>query len=156
MDFPGAVAHWADFGCVNLGSRTYPLSGNLHQTELGERQHIVLGSILVHKLLHIFEEVVPVLSRRHVDEVHNDYSSHITQAQLTRNLFRSNTVHLIGVFFLVGSLGTYSAIHVYHVQGFRCFDDKVGSLLHRHHLSERALDLSVDLKMIKNRLLALV
>ena len=121
---------------VNLGRGADPLPGDLHQAELGEGKDIVFRAIRLHQLLHVFVELVTVLARLHVYEIHDHNSTHIPQSQLSGDLFSGDLVDLESVFLLIGGLGPDAAIDIDHVKGLSAFNHKIGSLLHRHHLAE--------------------
>ena len=138
---------------IDLGGRTDTLAGDLHETELGEGQHVVLGPVPAHLLLHVLVQGVAVFRRVHIDEIDDDDTTHIAEPELPRDLFGCDLVDLEGVLFLVAGLGA-DAIH--HVEGFRALYHQVGALFHGHHLAEGALDLPRDLEMVEDGRLALV
>ena len=92
----------------------------------------------------------------HVDEIHDNDSTHVPQAQLTGNLFGRVLVDIEGILLLLLGLGPDAAVDVHDVQRLRCFDDQIRPLLEGDHLPERTLDLAADFEMVEDRLLALV
>ena len=116
----------------------------------------MLRPVILHKFRHVLVQPVLVLLGLHIDEIDDDDSAHIPEPELSGNLLRRITVHLVGVFLLVCSLCADTAVHVDDVKSFRRFYHQVGSLLDRHHLSERTLHLTRHLEMVENRLLSIV
>jgi hypothetical protein len=64
LAFP--VAYGAIFQRINLGSRTNPLAGYLHQTKFGKGQYLVFGRIAFHVLTHALVHLLLVFGRTHV------------------------------------------------------------------------------------------
>ncbi len=65
-------------------------------------------------------------------------------------------IDIKGVLLLLLVLGACAAVDVYHMQCFCVLNHKVGPLLYGNHFSERALDLSGDLEVVKDRIFVFV
>ena len=119
-------ADGAGFSSGDIHGRAYPLACYLHQSEFAERKYVVLGPVFLHVLTHAFIELLPVFRQIHVDEVNDDNSSHITQAQLACQLVGCSQVNLQSIGFLaIFSFGSVAAIYIYHVHGLCVFNDEV-------------------------------
>ena len=116
----------------------------------------MLGPVGAHQLYHIFVELVSVLLGLHVDEIHDDDSTHVPEPELAGDFFRCVLVDVERVLFLFLGLCPDAAVDVHDVQGFGRFDHEVGALLDGDDLSERALDLAADFEMVEDRFLAVI
>ena len=137
---------------------TDALSRDLHQSELRQRQDVVLGAVAFHVLAHALVEGFAVFRLLHVDEVHDDDAAHVAQTQLAGQLVGGAQVHVEGVGFLVVLfvLRTVAAVHVHHVEGLRVFDDEIGAVFVAHGATERGFDLTCDVEVVEDGQLALV
>ena len=133
-----SVAHGAVFVGHDIEGGTYPVTGNLHESELAERQYVVSGSVALHELFHAVVELLPVLGIVHVDVVDDDDAAHIAQPQLAGYLFGGGHVHFEGGVFLVGiGFGAVAAVDVDDVESLGVFDDEIGSVAERDGFTER-------------------
>ena len=68
----------ADFGRVDVHCRTHALACNLHQPEFAERQNIMPCPVFLHIGTHSFIKLLTVFGFIHIDEVHDDDTTHIS------------------------------------------------------------------------------
>ena len=78
LDFSFSETGRTIFVCIHVHGRADALTGDLHQTELAERQNIMFCTVFLHVLTHAFVEFLPVFSKIHINEVDNDDSSHVS------------------------------------------------------------------------------
>ena len=93
----------------------------------------------------------------HVDEVDDDDTAHIAQAQLSRNLhgrfqIDSQCILFLRIFFVQ----PMTAVHVNDVHGLGVFDDEVNTISDCDYPTEQPLDLSRHTIMFKDRLFSFV
>ena len=72
----------------------------------------------------------------HVNEVHDDDSTHISESELTGNLLRCYLVDFKDIVFLIVGLGSSAAVDINHIESFCRLNHKVGALPHRDNLSK--------------------
>ena len=130
FDSSRAVTGGAGLLDVDAHGGTYALASDLHQAEFRKRQDVVLGAVLLHVLTHALVEHLTVLGQFHVDEIHDDDTTHVSQSQLARQLVGSTEVGLEGIGLLsVFLLDACAAVHIDHMHGLRCLDDEVSAVL---------------------------
>ena len=152
LDLARAVAGRADVRNLLHGHGTHPLAGDLHQPELGERQHRMLGLVGGHQLDHLVEERLFVLRLVQVDEIDDDNAPQIAQAQLAGDLLRSRQIDVHGGLLLVVlGLGAVARIDVDDVHRLGMLDDQVGAAAQRDVLGEERLDLLRDVEVVEDR-----
>src|SRR6516164_3823778 len=101
FDFPASLAMWAGPEQLIFQTLAGSLPGHLHQPELGNFQNIGAHLVSFERLL---ERVVDLLSVRfllHIDEIDNDDTADISQAQLTHDFLGSLEVGFENRFFLI-------------------------------------------------------
>ena len=145
------------FRSLDLCRRSDSLAGNLHKTELGKRQNIVLGPVIVHQFLHLLQQGILVLAQVHIYEVYDDDSTHVPQLELAGDFLCRHTVDIVGVLLLVLT-GLYpgSAVDIHHMHGLSMFYNQICSLSHRDYLPERGFYLTGHVEVVKNGLMALI
>ena len=79
FDFALAEACGACFLYVDVHGRPHSLSGDLHQSEFAQWQYVVACTVFLHVFAHSLIQQLPVLRKVHIDEIHNDYSTHIPE-----------------------------------------------------------------------------
>ena len=75
-----AEASGTNFLHVHVHCWTDALSGDLHESELAQRQDVVAGTVALHDLCHVFVELLVVFRAVHVDEIDHDDATHIAQS----------------------------------------------------------------------------
>lgn len=109
-------------------------------------------AVFLHVLTHALVQQLAVFSQVHVDEIYDDDSAHVAQAQLACQLVGGSQVGFQGVGFLtVFFLDACSAVHIYHVHGLRMLNNEVGPALVVHGLAERRLQLFGHVEVVKDR-----
>ena len=71
-----------------------PLSGNLHDAQLGNGQDVMLRFVVRHRGLHLLKDFPLVILVLHVDEVDDDQTAQVSEAHLPTNLHRRLDVRL--------------------------------------------------------------
>src|ERR1043165_9878383 len=95
------------------------------------------GAVAIHYLLHAVLQYLFVLLVLHVNEVDNNYTSQVAQAQLATNFFGSLHVYLQGVAFLVAVHGAaVAAVYVNNVAGFGLLYNNVTAVRHVHRFAK--------------------
>ena len=141
---------------LHLNRRTNPLTGNLHQTELTERQHVMLGAVAFHQFPYIVVQLLLVVLGIHIDEIDDDDSSDVPQPQLVYQLIRCQHVELVGVLLLVLVNLLAAGIDINGEQCFGLVDDEIPTMLETDRSAEPRLHLTSDVEMVENRLRALI
>ncbi len=115
-------------GCLDIDHGTDTLARDLHEAELGEREDVVLGTIVGHKLLHVTIELLAMFLLGKVDEIDDDDATHVAQTHLTGYLVSSSEVdkECIGLLIL-GLTAAVARIDVDDMQGLGVLDDDIGT-----------------------------
>lgn len=151
LDLSTSETRRALFLYIDIDSRSYALSCDLHQSELRQRQDVVAGTVVLHVLAHALVEQLAVFRQIHVDEVDDDDASHVAQSELPCQFVGSAQVGFQCVLFLsVLLLSSCTAIHVHHVHGLGMFDDEVGSMFVVDGLAEPRLELFCHVEGIED------
>ena len=86
---------------LHFHCRANALTCDLHEAELTERQHIVLGSVAVHEGTYVLVELLLMVLVIHVDKIDDDDAAYIAQTQLVYQLLCCQHVKLEGILLLV-------------------------------------------------------
>ena len=62
---------------LHLYGGTHPLPRDLHQTELTERQHVMLGAVTLHEFAYVVVQLLLMPFVIHIDEIDDDDSAYI-------------------------------------------------------------------------------
>ena len=89
----------------------------------------MLGTVLLHVLAHAFIEQLSVFGKIHVDEVDNNDTSHISEAQLSCQLISSAEVNIQCICFLTFLTSSVTTIYIDNVQGLGVLDDEISTVL---------------------------
>ena len=143
--------HYIHFHC-----RTYPLPGDLHQSELTEGQYIMASPVAFHQAAYIVVQLLLVLLAIHVDKVDNDNTTYIPQAELVHQFICGKHVELEGVFLLVLIEFLAAGIDINGEQCFGPINDEISTMFETDRPAEPRLHLAGNVKMVKNRLCALI
>ena len=111
----------------------------------------MLGTVLLHVLAHALIEQLSVFGKIHVDEVHHNDSSHITESQLSGQFIGSAEVYIESIRFLTFLTSTVAAVYIYHMQGFGMLDDEIRTMLVVDNSSKTSLDLLGDAEVVEDR-----
>ena len=133
----GALAHAGGAGLIYVyfHDGSHALACDLHQSEFAQGQDVVAGPVALHILYHAFVEFLSVLGDVHINEVHDDDASHISQSQLACEFVGSSEVDFEGVSLLaVGVLGAVATIDVNDVERLGVLDADVGYMRVDHGL----------------------
>ena len=101
LDFSFAATRGAHFRHVHFYRRTNALASDLHQTELAERQHVMLRPVAFHQFAHILIQLLLVSLVIHIDEIDDDDTSDVSQAKLVHQLIRRQHIELERILLLV-------------------------------------------------------
>ena len=101
LDFTFSTASRACLFHLHLHRRSNPLSRDLHESELTEREHIMLRAVAIHQFSHIVIQLLLMLFRIHVDKIDDDDSSDIPQAKLVHQFIGLQHIELECIFLLV-------------------------------------------------------
>ena len=137
---------------VHLHSRSNALTGDLHQSELAERQDVMPCSVVCHQFAHVLVELLLMIFGVHVNVIDNDYTSNIPQAQLVNDLFCSQHVVVEGVLLLVGIHFLRAAVDIDREQRLGLVDDQVSAILETYCATETGLQLACDIVLVEYRL----
>ncbi|MNT27827.1 hypothetical protein D3C72_1634720 [compost metagenome] len=108
--------------------------------------------IIAHFFSQEVEQDFTIFGIRHIDKIDYDNTTHITKTQLSCYFGGSNHIHFHGgVFLISGLIRTISAIHVYNMQSFSMFDNKISPFTHGNRFSKGCFDLSLYVVFLKNR-----
>ena len=146
----------AGFLYIHIHGRSYTLSCNLHQSELAQRQNVVLGTILLHVLAHTLVEHLSVFCQIHVDEIDNNDASHVSQPQLSCQFVGSTQVYIKGVSLLTFFSGAVAAVDIHYMQRLGVLDNKISSVLIVDHTSEARLNLLCNVEVVEDRYLSCI
>ncbi len=90
---------------------------------------LCLAPALLHVLAHALIEQLSVFGKIHVDEVHHNDSSHITESQLSGQFIGSAEVYIESIRFLTFLTSTVAAVYIHYMQGFGMLDDEIRTML---------------------------
>src|SRR6266568_593934 len=152
----GAVARRA-LGGHRLPERgSHALARHLDQSQLRDRERLGAGAIAAEVRAQLLQHLVAVAARLHVDEVHNDDSTDVPQAELSRHLARRFEVGLhdraLGVFLA----RVAPRVHVDRRERLGRLDDEVPPRREIHARLEQVADLRLDVVLVEQRRLGLV
>ena len=113
--------------------------------------------VFLHILAHSLVKHLPVFGQIHINEVDNDDSSHIAQAQLAGQFVCCAEINVQCISLLSAHLTRpITAVHIHNVQSFGMFDDKISTVFVVDGLSEARFDLFGNVEIVKDRRLARV
>ena len=125
---PASVACRTSFLDINVNNRANPLSGNLHQPKLTQRQNVVFCSVVGQIFPHTVENLLAIFTFVHINEVHHNNASHIPQSQLPGYFIGCSQIYFHGIDFLSASgFRPVSAVDINHMHGFCVFNNQIGS-----------------------------
>ena len=131
-DPPGALAAFADLGRAFDHAQAATLTADLHQAEARDAAHLDAGAVLGQGVLEGLLNRAVVLALVHVDEVDDDQTGQVAQAQLAGGLDGGFQVGLGRRGLDVALLGGAAGVHVDGDQGFGLVDDQIAARLQRH------------------------
>ncbi len=146
----GTLAGRTYFLCIDAHLRLHTLARNLHEAEFRYRQDGMLGPVDPHETFHGFMQALLVIGEFHVYEIHDDDTADIAEPELPGDFLCGFQVGLQGILFLVIAHTLVTAVDVDHVQGFRMFDDQVGTTGKVYRLSESGFYLLGDAELVEN------
>src|SRR5690606_8900821 len=121
------------------------LPGDLHQTQMGEAQHVGLGLVLTQLLLQTPEDHLLVLLRLHVDEVDHNDPAEVPEPELPGDLAGRLQIGPQDRVGQVGAADVPAGVDVDADQSLRLVDDDVPAALQPHLPIQSLLDLRLDL-----------
>lgn len=139
---------------VEIGRQTLllALAGHLHNAELRDRENVVLGFVGGHQLDHLFVNGVPVTPFLHVDEIHDDQTAEISEADLAGDLGGGLKIHGVDDVFLVAAAVLVGAgVHVDGDEGLGLVDDDFTAGGKGNLALAGLLDLPLDVEALKDR-----
>ena len=111
----------------------------------------MLGTVLLHVLAHALIEQLSVFGKIHVDEVDNNDTSHISEAQLSCQLISSAEVNIQCICFLTFLTSTVAAVYIYHVQGLGVLDDEISTVLVVNNTTKASFNLLGNAEIVEDR-----
>ena len=111
----------------------------------------MLGTVLLHVLAHAFIEQLSVFGKIHVDEVDNNDTSHISEAQLSCQLISSAEVNIQCICFLTFLTSSVTTIYIDNVQGLGVLDDEISTVLVVNNTTKASFNLLGNAEIVEDR-----
>ena len=136
--------------------RAQALAGHFQQAEARDAANLDAGAVLLHGIAEAVFHSLLVLQRLHVDEVDDDETAEVAQAQLTSNFVCGFQVGVGGRGLDVRALGGAGRVDVDSHQRFGVVDDEATARGQVHLVAVGAFDLVFDLVAREQRHVVLV
>ena len=111
----------------------------------------MLGTVLLHVLAHAFIEQLAVFGKIHVDEVDNNDTSHISEAQLSCQLISSAEVNIQCICFLTFLTSSVTTVYIDNVQGLGVLDDEISTVLVVNNTTKASFNLLGNAEIVEDR-----
>ena len=111
----------------------------------------MLGTVLLHVLAHAFIEQLSVFGKIHVDEVDNNDTSHISEAQLSCQLISSAEVNIQCICFLTFLTSSVTTVYIDNVQGLGVLDDEISTVLVVNNTTKASFNLLGNAEIVEDR-----
>ena len=122
-----AVAHGAAFGLFGHEVHADALTGHFHETELANRGRANRGLVATNCLAEFLIDGFAVFVCFHIDEVDDDKTAHIAEAQLLCDFVASIEVRFENDLALVLAMDLRTRVHVDGHESFGLFNDEVAT-----------------------------
>ena len=146
-----AIAAWADDLGRFAQRRTQTLTRQFKQAEARDATDLHAGAIDLHRVLELVLNLALVARAVHVDEVDDNQTAGIADAQLACDLGGGFKIGIERGVFDVAALGRLRRVDVDGGQRFSLVDDDRATGRQTHRALERILDLRFNLKARKQR-----
>ncbi|MDT4841651.1 hypothetical protein FQZ97_755150 [compost metagenome] len=150
-DHAGAVATRAGDVRAFIQGRAQALARQLHQAEARYLAHLDAGAVEMEGIAQALFDGALVLAVLHVDEVDDDQTAQVAQAQLAGHFVRRFRVGAQRGFFDVGAAGGAGRVDVHGHQRFGVVDDDGAARGQLHRARVRRFDLVFDLEAGEER-----
>ena len=117
-DFAGTVTVRAVHEVRLVKTRAHALAGHLNHAEVRNLQRGGLGTIAAQIAFQARFNLAPVLGHAHIDQVVDDDSAQVAQAQLTGDFINGFTVGVVGVGFTIACTAALATVHIDGNHGF--------------------------------------
>ena len=111
----------------------------------------MLGTVLLHVLTHALIEQLSVFGKIHVDEVDNNDTSHISEAQLSSQLISSTEVNIQCICFLTFLTSSVTTVYIDNVQGLGVLDDEISTVLVVNNTTKASFNLLGNAEIVEDR-----
>ena len=129
---------------------------HLDEAELGDLQDVRLGLVRAQRLSERAVDLVPIGRRLHVDQVDDDQSADVPEAELVDDLGNGLEVGPEDGLFQVRPPHVPARVHVDGGERFALVDDQVPARLEPDLSPQVGVDLRLDSEVVEDRLAALV
>ncbi len=150
-DDAGAIATRADDAAALAQRWTQALTGHFQQAEARDATDLHTSAVSFQAFADFLFHGALVLGRGHVDEVDDNQTADVAQAQLTGDFFGGFKVGLQSGFFDVAAFGGARRVDVDGHQGFGRIDDDGAAGRQFNDALESGLDLAFDLEAVEQR-----
>ncbi len=150
--FEAAVACAGGAGVVDGGAEAFvePLSGHFHEAERGDGEDLGFGFVAAEPILHDFVDGLLIAAVFHVDEVDDDETAHVAEAELAGDFLGGFEVGLEDGFFeVIGALIT-AGVDVDGEEGLGFVDDDVAAAFEPDLAEEGVIDLFLDAEVVED------
>ena len=117
-DFAGPVTVRAVHEVRLVKTRAHALAGHLNHAEVRDLQRGGLGTIAAQVAFQARFNLAPVLGHAHIDQVVDDDSAQVAQAQLPGDFINGFTVGVVGVGFTIACTAALATVHIDRHHGF--------------------------------------
>ena len=148
--FAAAMRAWDEDGAGE--ALVGALAGHFHETELGDREHMGAGLVALEAFFDACVNGLLILAILHVDEVGNDQSTDIAEAELTGNFLGGFEVCLKDGFFHVLRPLVAAGVDIHRDHGLGLIDDNVAAAGQPDLAVEGGVDLGLHAEAFEDRL----
>lgn len=110
----------------------------------------MLGTVLLHVLAHALIEQLSVFGKIHVDEVDNNNTSHVSEAQLSCQLISSAEVNIQCICFLTFLTSSVATVYIDNVQGLGVLDDEISTVLVVNNTTKASFNLLGNAEIVED------
>ena len=140
-DFAGPVTVRAVHEVRLVKTRAHALAGHLNHAEVRDLQRGGLGTIAAQIAFQARFNLAPVLGHAHIDQVVDDDSAQVAQAQLPGDFINGFTVGVVGVGFTIACTAALATVHIDRHHGFGLVNDQCSARRQRHFARVNLLNL---------------
>ena len=140
-DFAGTVTVRAVHEVRLVKTRAHALAGHLNHAEVRDLQRGGLGTIAAQIAFQARFNLAPVLGHAHVDQVVDDDSAQVAQAQLPGDFINGFTIGVVGVGLTIACTAALATVHIDRHHGFGLVNDQCSARRQRHFARVNLLNL---------------
>ena len=156
LDSSRSAAVWTRLRQRSFQRLPHAFARHLDQTEFRNLQDLRLRSIFLDLVLQRFEESRAVLHLFHVDEVEDDDSAEVAQANLSNDFFCCFEIRFEHRLFEIFLADVLARVHVDRHERFGLIDDDVAARLQPHFRLQRLGDFVFDSEFVEDRFIAAI